>query len=192
MSAFRLPWTRWREEKREQQRRRLDHFILQEVEEKGVSIVPVDGEGRGPTWAYTVGLYERHGVPELIAFSLSEELSVQLVGDVAKHVVDEGLSIEDGLRRVDLGPPFEVCFRRVDPGQYLGFGWFYLTKRYYEQRTGERKAVDAFQIFIPEPSGRFPWEAGFPEELRRVQPRLFLPFDPEQPLGGALADEPAV
>jgi hypothetical protein len=167
---------------------RLDEHIRQEVEQIGVSIVPVDGEGRGPTWAYTTGLHERHGAPELIAFTLSKALSMQLVSEVAAHLVGGRLTLEDGLRRDDLGPPYQICFRRVEPDQYLGFGWFYLTKQYYEQRTGQREAVDAFQIFLPDTSGLFPWEVGCAEEVRRAQPRLFLPFDPNLPFGGALAD----
>lgn len=192
MAAFRLPWSKSKEARQEETRRLLDAQIVQEVEKKGVSIVPANGDGRGPTWAYTVGLHERHNAPELIAFAPSEDGALRLVSDVAKHVVAGTLVLQDGLRRADLGPPFELCFRRVNPDQYLGFGWFYLTKRYYEQQTGRREAIDAYQIFLPDRNGRYPWEEGCIEGARDSQPRLFLPFDPHLPAAGALADAPGV
>ena len=39
------------------------------------------------------------------------------------------------------------------------------------------RAYQAFHIVWPDPAGSFPWEAGYDEHCRLLQPALYLPGD---------------
>jgi hypothetical protein len=167
---------------------RTQRALRRDVKTKGWVIVPVGGPDF--SWAYTVGLWEHLGHPELIAFALSPDDAVRLVSDAQASIAAANLTLADGLRWDGLG--FETCWRRVDEGQYLGFQWFYFAKWYYEQRTGRRDPVECYQLFLPDRAGRYPWEAGCLDGVRRCQPQLFRPFDPGATGGGALDVEDGV
>ncbi|MBI1199390.1 MAG: DUF4262 domain-containing protein [Phenylobacterium sp.] len=161
---------------------RTQRALRKNIETNGWTIVPVEGPDFG--WAYTVGLWERFGLPELITFTLSGDDAARLIAEAQACIATTNLSLEDGLLWNDLG--FECCWRRVSESQYLGFQWFYFTKWYYESRASRREPVECFQLFSPDNAGRFPWEDGCSEGVRRCQPQLFRPFDPDLPGGGAL------
>ncbi len=143
---------------------------------RGWTIVPVDS--RKFCWAYSIGFMETLSVPDPITFGPSGDDVTHRLIDVRSYLADGRLTLQDGLRWDGLG--FEVCWRRVHESHFLGFGWFDVAKRIREQRTGERVAVEAFQMFIPDAAGLYPWEPGCDREVRAFQPMLFLPFDPGQ------------
>lgn len=190
MAAFRLPWFRPKASL-EERLRDFEQEVARAVEDRSWTIIPVDGGRAGPTWAYTVGLWTS-GKPELIAFSPTVEGCARLISDVQASLQSGALELEDGLQWDGPRPGMTRCFRRVHDSQYLGFQWFRVTKDHYERQTGKREAIPAFQIFLPDNAGRYPWEADCAEGVRSAQPRLFLPFDPDLPAGGALADAPGV
>jgi len=159
------------------------------LREQGWTMVTVRPPPPAPPWAYTLGLPESFDCPELIGFSTSVTDAAKLVDFVREGVQEQRLSLRDGLRwRFGEGERDEVCLRQVDESQYLGFGWFALAKEYRHRRTGRRQLVRAFQVFLPDFSCRYPWEHGCDELSRAMQPRLYLPMDPELPFGGAFAD----
>ncbi len=145
--------------------------------ERGWTVVPVDGTPL--CWAYSIGLAETLGCPDLICFGPTGPDAEHKLIDVQRHLRSGDLKLEDGLHWNGLD--VEVCWRRVHESQYLGFGWFHLAKEVREGRTGNREPVEAFQMFIPDLSGLYPWEAGCDREMHDLQPMLFLPFDPARP-----------
>lgn len=140
------------------------------VRERGWTAVPIDGPDLH--WAYTVGLPEDIGAPELILFGLNGEGCAHMLIDVQRHLRDGRLALEDGLRWDALG--YELCWRRVHPEQYLGINWLHLAKEVRQQRTGGREAVEVFQAFAPDSAGRYPWEELCAPTMRAAQPQLFL------------------
>lgn len=156
--------------------------------ERGWTSVPV----KGPefNWAYTIGLHETFGAPDLITFALDAEPMASMLVDVRSYLRDGVVTPSDGRRWDGLG--FEVCFRAVHETQYLGFNWFYLAKEIREERTGRREAFPAYQLFVPDDDGRYPWEDGCDKLFADAQPQLFLPLDVEPTTRRLLAAANAV
>ena len=155
------------------------------VRERGWTVVPIDGPDLH--WAYTIGLTETSGAPDLIAFGRDGEGMARILFDIAAHVRDGSLVVRDGLCWDGLG--FPVCFRLVHESQYLGIQWCYLAKALREEQSGLREPVEMFQLFLSDNAGRFPWRDGCESAVRKMQPQLFLPLDlaklPRSVLAGA-------
>ncbi|WP_293676149.1 DUF4262 domain-containing protein [uncultured Phenylobacterium sp.] len=135
-------------------------------------------------WAYSIGLADA-GRPELIAFLLSADAAANMLHEAQDHIARGDLVLEDGLRWNGLG--FECCWRRVHESQYRALNVFFLTKLWHERRRGRCEAVAAYQLFLPDRNGRYPWEPECHKANRDSQPLLFQPFVPEQMRRGPLA-----
>jgi len=159
-----------------------EEAALRIADERGWSIMQVPG--RELSWAYTVGMVDGGG-PELISFLPNADWAANLLHVAQAHVKSGQVVPQDGLRWTDDG--FECCWRRVHESQYLGLNVFRLAKLRHEQRIGRREAVEAYQIFVPDDAGRYPWEPDCTPAVRDVQPLLFEAFDPNPPKRGALA-----
>jgi hypothetical protein len=159
-----------------------DREALRVAKERGWSIMRVDGPGL--KWAYTIGLSDGGG-PELIAFLPSADMAANILHETQAFVARGDLALEDGLRWN--GPGFDCCWRRVHESQYLALNVFFLAKLRHEARTGRREALPAFQLFLPDHQGRYPWEPGCEAGVRNTQPLLCEPFDPGQLRRGPLA-----
>lgn len=159
---------------KERQARRL-------IAERGWTVAAV--EGPALFWAYSIGLTETFGVPEVLAFGPDSEAATDKLIEVQRHLRKGRLRLEDGLRWDGLG--YEVCWRRVHESQYMGSNWFHLAQVIGQDRTSERAPTEAFQMFIPDGYNLYPWDDGCDPVLRQGQPKLFLPLDPRarpQPL----------
>jgi hypothetical protein len=154
---------------------------LRLADERGWSIMRVGGD---LDWAYTIGMVEAK-VPELISFLPNADWAANLVNEMRAHMTSGRLVPEDGLRWSD--DEFECCWRRVHESQYLGLNVFRLAKLRHEQRIGRREAVEAYQLFVPDGEGQYPWDPACAKSVRDVQPLLFEPFDPNPPKRGPLA-----
>lgn len=157
-----------------------DREALRVADERGWSIRLIDAPAL--KWAYTIGLVDT-GHPEMIAVIPSANGAANILHEAQEHLARGDLVLEDGLRWDALG--FECCWRRVHESQYLGLNMFFLTKLRHERRAGRREAVEAYQLFLPDDGGRYPWDPGC--KVRETQPLLFEPFDPEQLKRGPLA-----
>ena len=159
-----------------------DREALRVANERGWSLRLVDAPLL--KWAYTIGLADV-GAPELIAFLPSADGAANILHDAQAYVRRGDLVLEDGLRWNGL--EFDCCWRRVHESQYLALNVFFLTKLRHERRTRKREALEAYQLFLPDHAGRYPWEDGCADLVRAAQPLLFEPFDPEQLRRGPLA-----
>lgn len=159
-----------------------DREALRVADERGWSIRLIDAPAL--KWAYTIGLAEA-GLPELIGVMPSVNIAANILHESQAFLARGDLVLKDGLRWNGLGP--EVCWRRVHESHYLALNMFFLAKLRHETLTGRREAVEAFQAFLPDRAGRYPWEAGCDKDFRGTQPPLFEPFDPAQLKRGPLA-----
>lgn len=153
---------------------------LRIADERGWSILQVEAD---LPWAYTIGLVDA-GQPELVAF-LPTDIAAGLLHEACAHLTHGDLILEDGLRWKLFDR--ELCWRKVDESQYLGLSVFRLAKLRHERRLGRREAIDAYQLFMPDNSGRYPWEPGCDKIMRDTQPLLFEPFNDHPPRTGPLA-----
>ncbi|WP_397404276.1 DUF4262 domain-containing protein [Phenylobacterium sp.] len=143
------------------------------IGERGWTIVPVDGARL--CWAYSVGLTEHIGGPDVIAFGPDGAAAHDKLIEVQKHLRERTLDIEDGLRWRGLG--YEVCWRQVHESQIEEYDWFPLAKAFRSTRGEPQAPVRIFQLFVPDIDGLYPWEIGCDREMRDLQPKLFQPFD---------------
>lgn len=144
---------------------------LRLADERGWSILQVNGD---LNWAYTIGLTDA-GMPELIAFLPGANIAANLLNEVQAQMRRAKVVPVDGLRWD--GDGFQCCWRRVHESQYLGLNVFRLAKLRHAQRIGRREAVEAYQLFLPDGAGRYPWEPGCASVICDAQPLLFEPLD---------------
>jgi hypothetical protein len=141
-----------------------DAKLLEVLEQSGWFVTKVGATDYEPAFAYSMGLYQHFGHPEIILFGLDLAVMHRLINDVGERI-RQGRRYEEGNRYDDLLAGYQCEFRRVDPRHYdelLSWAvWYY---------TGSQFPV--LQLTWPDPTGVFPWEEGFDERFRRKQPRL--------------------
>ena len=114
-----------------------------------------------PSFAYTFGLFDTCGLPEIIEVGLRHETAFALLNAAAGRL-REGVKISQGRHR-GLLPNVECEFRPVDPKWarrlMLGATWFY-----------EGAEFPVLQAVYPDLENRFPEDASF--DLNFAQPLL--------------------
>lgn len=148
---------------------------LRLVGERGWTIVPVDGPEA--SWAYSVGLTEAFGVPEIMGFAPTRDAAARLLMDAREDLVARTLSLSDGARWRAIGPDAELCWRRVHDSHLLGFEWRYVAEERDRRLGRARTATETYQLFLPDAAGRYPWDPGCAAGVRDIQPLLFEPLD---------------
>ncbi|MFD8419267.1 DUF4262 domain-containing protein [Streptomyces sp. NPDC059466] len=138
----------------------------------GWQVVTIPADGLGPGWAYTIGLWHRHRLPELAMFGLDTSRTQTLLNDLAQRAVEgQPLEADQEVRDIANVP---VAVKSVDHRWY---------KAFFGTAIGSyRKPPFPFlQAVWPNRDGAFPWQPGG-EGLLERQPRLSLRPD-EHPVG---------
>jgi hypothetical protein len=143
-----------------------DRRFLAIIERFGWHITLVGSEDESPGFAYSTGIYKLTGQPELIVFSLPR--------DVSQFTINEyGLRAKAGRGPIagDLCDGFlkghRVTFISADApdrdSEYTTWAsWFY-----------DRRSFPVLQLVYPDTrSGAFPWQPGYREDWRDLQPLL--------------------
>jgi hypothetical protein len=152
--------------------------IADDVATYGWSVMRVSADGPGPDFAYSIGMVQNLGHPEILVVGLPLDTAHRLINDVGDAVRD-GKRFAAGQVSGDFLENYDVIFRRVPDyqyGAYLGWGL-----RFYE---GEQ--FPALQMIYPDRERRWPWQDGVSPEFRASQP--VLADEPEPPW----ARDPAV
>lgn len=123
------------------------------VAEHGWAVVTVPEDEEGPGFAYSVGLAERFGHPEVAISGMPTDLMHRLVNDAA-DLVAGGTTLTDGVRTDALLDGYACIVRAAAAANYGEY--FGAAERYYGGRPFE-----AVQVFWPDRDGRYPWEAGY-------------------------------
>ncbi|GAA1990447.1 DUF4262 domain-containing protein [Catenulispora subtropica] len=143
------------------------------VIEHGWQVLMVPADDAGPGWAYTIGLWHKHGLPELAMFGLDARVMHQLLNDLAKAAVNGEPAAADQERH-GIVKGYPVVLKSVDYRWYEAF--FGTAIGFYR-----RPPFDFLQVVWPSRDGAFPWQPGGDDLLNR-QPRLWLHPD-EHPVG---------
>jgi hypothetical protein len=142
--------------------------IRRRIKARGWLIIHIGGDGsEGPVWAYSVGLWEWANAPELMVAGHDEVWSNGLIGH-AQQLLREGQLVLTDMLQWDI-EEFSGIWRRVDPVQVTDTEWFTCARRYKRERTGD-ETFDAYQLFVADAAGKYPWEDGFDESIRHIQP----------------------
>ncbi|WP_329433253.1 DUF4262 domain-containing protein [Streptomyces sp. NBC_01280] len=142
------------------------------ITQHGWQVMMIPADGLGPGWAYTIGLWHNHRIPELAMFGLDISRMQTLLNDLARRAI-EGHSLEADQEPHDIAN-VPVALRPVDYRWYKAF--FGTAISYY------RKPPFPFlQVVWPNSDGVFPWQPGG-EDLLDRQPQLSMRPD-EHPVG---------
>ena len=145
--------------------------LKRRVAERGWTIIHLGGDGRDVVWAYSVGFWEFAGAPEVIVFGHDEVWSNGLISEALRQI-QGGLVLQDMMPWSIEG--FEGTWRRVDRMHTDYEEWFTCARRYRRERTGNQD-FEAFQLFVPDETGKYPWDDGFDEGWRHLSARTLSP-----------------
>jgi len=137
----------------DQEERRISH-----IEDHGCSVLRIQSSTTGPSWSYTVGLYDTTGQAELITIGLLDETAHVLLNSAGKEL-RKGTNLAEGRHRELIGE-VECEFRPVDPKwirHLMGWAVWY--------NNGDDFPV--LQAVYPDRENRFPEEEGFTEYFRQ-------------------------
>lgn len=123
------------------------------IAEHGWAVIRVPEDEEGPGFAYSIGLTERFGHPEIAISGLPGDLLHRLVNDAAALIAG-GERWAAGTRTDALLEGYACTVRAVVPPNvhtFLG-----AAVRYYGD-----EAFGAVQVFWPDRDGRYPWETEY-------------------------------
>jgi hypothetical protein len=156
---------RWRQSKiRDFNREEIDT-----IEKFGCQVLGVAGESGSPSFAYTFGLFDTGGLPEIVAVGLPHKTAFALLNEATDRLRN-GVNLSQGRHAGFFLANVECEFRPVDPKWIkrlmLGAMWFY-----------EGAEFPALQAVYPDLENRFPEAANF--DVNFAQPLL----QPERSFG---------
>ena len=132
--------------------------------------------GEGAAFSYSIGFWESAASPDVIMFGMTQEIANGLLWEAHRQLKAGELMLRDkaawSLDWED-GPQF--AWRAVHPSQ-IRRDHFNIAIWYKERQGGRRSDLKAFQLFVTDTQGLFPWEEGFDADYRPIQPELYLPF----------------
>jgi len=126
-----------------------DHVRLelaQIIDTHGWAVQGVKGETDADSWAYTVGLVERFGHPELVVTGISMKAASGLLNDVADRVRDGERFVP--AETIDLGG-VDVGFAAVHPAQFSR-GLFAMWFEHYRAVPQAGLKLSALQVVLPD------------------------------------------
>ncbi|MBI3201310.1 MAG: DUF4262 domain-containing protein [Myxococcales bacterium] len=141
-----------------------DEKVVADVAEFGWHVIKVAADGTGPAFAFTIGLTKTFGHPEVIVFGLALDAMHSVLNNIGK-LVREGRQFAHDVVTDELLEDYPCHFLHVPRSAYrefLGYAiWFY-----------KGDTFDTVQCVWPDREGRYPWDAGVVEQVRRLQPLL--------------------
>lgn len=159
----------------------VDARLVANVTEHGWGVIMIGADEASEGWAFTVGRWHSHRMPELAMFGLRDltvmKTALNMLGNqlVSGHRASPG-GLIDGVIA-----DYPVLLQRVEPAwQPVFFG----TARGFYRATA---SVPFLQVLWPDKAGRFPGEDGFAKPLADRQPWLWLPIGGHPP--GPWADQ---
>lgn len=145
-----------------------DEHLFRNVRERRCQILRIAGDEHAPNYAFSIGLYLNYGQAELIIFGLDPNDASIIINDIRDRTA-MGRTYAAGDVCDDLFVDQKVCFIEMPLhaySAYLGTAiWFY---------ENLPRPFPCLQIVWPDREGRFPWETGYDDSLKKYQPVLRL------------------
>jgi hypothetical protein len=149
------------------------------IETHGWTAIYVGDYRTAPTWTYTLGFAETLNQPEVIVFDIPQDAANGLLWEAFDQLKDGRLELQDGKVWPE-GEERPCVWRKVDQTQIESeAGWFTLATIRSIARTGMPYSFEAYQLVLSDNEGRLPWDDGYDERLRPLQPALYLPLEDE-------------
>jgi hypothetical protein len=175
-------------------------WVAATVGEHGWAITGRHGDEAAPPWAYSVGMWVSHQVPELVLCGLPVENAAAIINAVGARIADgarigPGDMLDEACLSEMLAPfhrtesreaqgcvppegnrPAALALRPVEPSWRTTDGLLGISNAFYGMVR-----PPYLQVVWPDRSGKFPWDQGFQPRLARLQPLLWLPRDDNPP-----------
>lgn len=146
------------------QERAREEKCLADIATHDLHVLRVHGDAEWPEFAYSVGLYRRFGLPEVIILGLEGDLAQWILNELAARARD-GFRYQAGDMVDGLLEGFPVTFRPVPPAHVKAhFGW---ALWYYEGDD-----FPTLQLVFPTTAGIWPWDPAVPPSFLTEQPVL--------------------
>lgn len=145
----------------------FDAKVERDMADGGISIVGVAPSAETPTFTYTVGFFQTEN-PEIIIFGLSPPIAATLLNDLADKIKSGVIAPRDWLVDDTLAS-MPLTFRAVDFERASEF--ITVARAKAREKTGAEPAC--LMIVWPDAEGRFPWDSGFDERFRGIQPDIW-------------------
>lgn len=134
------------------------------IEKYGLSIIQIESTKYLPSFAYSVGLTETFHHPEIICFGLNTQLLHDLINDVVEIIKKEG-RLNPEKEYQNIFKDSRAKFLPIDPRNIEDY--FKVAIQYF----GSQK-INGLQLIWTDRNNKFPWEDGFEEKFKFVQPLL--------------------
>ena len=141
-----------------------EKVFIENIRNHGWFGTHVFSEGDSLAFSYTTGLWLREQAPELVVFSLDQNIAHQILCDIVNDLRN-GKAFPRGAYVPDIFANGGAYFFPVAKRHYrLHFGW---SRWFYD---GDE--FPCLQLVWPDREGRFPWQDGVAEGYRELQPDL--------------------
>lgn len=137
---------------------------VSDIEKFGLSVILIQATDYLPSFAYSIGLWQKFGHPEIICFGLSIETLHGLINDAAETVKNGG-TIEANKQYDDFFESGSTEFVKVDSRNLPDY--FGTAIDFYDSSD-----FSALQLVWTDRDNRFPWDEGFEKEYLYKQPLL--------------------
>jgi len=137
---------------------------VSDIEKFGLSVILIQATDYLPSFAYSIGLWQEFGHPEIICFGLSIETLHGLINDAAEMVKNGG-TFEAGKQYDDFFESGTTEFVTVDSRNLPDY--FGTAIDFYDSSD-----FSALQLVWTDRNNKFPWNEGFEREYLYKQPLL--------------------
>lgn len=142
----------------------MSRDIKKDIEEYGLHVVMIPASDYLPSFAFSIGLVERYGHPEVICFGLPQQTAHTVVNGIAE-MVKEGQVLQPYADNHDIFEGGRATFLPVDPRNLRDY--FGSAIHYYGHAD-----FPALELIWTDRQGRYPWEEEFEEDFEYIQPLL--------------------
>jgi hypothetical protein len=149
----------------QQHDKEITRNILNDIAAFKMHIAFIESDGYCPRFGYTIGLFKQFNHPEIIVLGLNPDSTGSILNNL-KSKIESGTRFINGVKYQDFLVDFPIQFVYVQSGHYkdyLGYaGWY----------NNQSFDFPVLQLVWPDKKGIFPWELGFNEKFKFVQPLL--------------------
>jgi len=135
--------------------------VGKDIEEHGWHVIKVQSKDSKPSFAYSIGLFQSFGHPEILIVGLAPDTMHRMINNIGSDVT-QGKAYHDGDVSGEILDGYECIFREVLSEHYRElFGWAIWHYKGTEFRT--------LQCIWPDRNHRFPWEIECESGIREYQ-----------------------
>jgi hypothetical protein len=141
-----------------------DERTISDIEKYGLSVILIEESDYLPSFAYSIGLWQKYNHPEIICFGLSVQTLHGIINDAADFI-KKGNVIETDRSYDDFFEKGNAEFIKVDSRNINDY--FGTALDFYGVEN-----LPAIQLIWTDRNDKFPWDEGFEDEFIYRQPLL--------------------